>query len=127
MKLRPLMVMALGLPLRTSAILSSSNISSGQEPLVRCLDHIPVVVTDLERGQANFRAMGFAIKPGRFYADGIQNAHVKFPDGTEIERITASKATDKTYFRIPHEDGKGRRSCLFWLVRAQPRRCLSKV
>ena len=39
--------------------------------------------------------MGFAIKPGSFHADGIQNAHVKFPDGTEIELITASKAVDE--------------------------------
>ncbi|HSS96048.1 MAG TPA: VOC family protein [Terriglobales bacterium] len=58
------------------------------------LDHIPVVVTDLEKAQADFRAMGFAIKPGRFHADGIRNAHIKFPDGTEIELITATSATD---------------------------------
>ena len=63
-------------------------------PLVVGIDHIPVVVADLERAQADFRAMGFAIKPGRPHADGIRNAHVKFRDGTEIELITAPAAVD---------------------------------
>ncbi len=58
------------------------------------LDHIPVVVRDLDGAEADFQAMGFSIKPGRFHANGIRNAHVKFPDGTEIELITASNATD---------------------------------
>jgi Glyoxalase-like domain len=65
-----------------------------EHPAVSGIDHIPVVVTNLEKAQADFRAMGFAIKPGRYHADGITNAHVKFPDGTEIELITASKAVD---------------------------------
>ena len=65
-----------------------------ERPVVSGIDHIPVVVADLEKAQADFRAMGFAIKPGRYHADGIANAHVKFLDGTEIELITASKAVD---------------------------------
>jgi hypothetical protein len=63
-------------------------------PLLLGIDHIPVVVTDLEKAVADYRAMGFAIKPGRTHADGIRNAHVKFPDGTEIELITAPQAVD---------------------------------
>jgi len=63
-------------------------------PVVSGVDHIPVVVTDLDKAQADFRAMGFVIKAGRLHADGIRNAHVKFRDGTEIELITASKAVD---------------------------------
>jgi len=62
--------------------------------LVVGLDHIPVVVADLEKAEADFRAMGFAIKPGRVHPDGIRNVHVKFPDGTEIELITAPAAVD---------------------------------
>src|SRR5690242_14629103 len=71
------------------------SLARAQAPLVSGLDHIPVVVTDLDQAQADYRAMGFAIKPGRFHADGIRNAHVKFPDGTEIELITATHATDE--------------------------------
>ena len=80
-----------------SALLLLPFLSSAraQGPLVSGIDHIPVVVRDLDKAQADFRAMGFAIKPGRFHADGIQNAHVKFPDGTEIELITATRATDE--------------------------------
>jgi hypothetical protein len=82
---------------RISAVLllSFSSLARAQGPLVLGLDHIPVVVTDLDKAQADFRAMGFAIKPGRVHADGIRNAHVKFPDGTEIELITATNATDE--------------------------------
>ena len=58
------------------------------------MDHIPVVVADLDKAEADFRAMGFSIKPGRPHSNGIRNAHVKFPDGTEIELITAPAAVD---------------------------------
>lgn len=61
---------------------------------VRGLDHIPVAVSDLDGSQADFKALGFAVKPGRPHANGLRNAHVKFADGTEIELITAPAATD---------------------------------
>jgi hypothetical protein len=78
-------------------------------PLVVGLDHIPVVVADLERAQADFRAMGFSIEPGRMHTDGIRNAHVKFRDGTEIELITAPVAVDAltTEYRAKLKDGDG--------------------
>ncbi|WP_159107140.1 VOC family protein [Azospirillum sp. B4] len=58
------------------------------------LDHIPIAVTDLDTAAARFRALGFALKPGSAHANGIRNQHVKFPDGTELELITAPAATD---------------------------------
>lgn len=84
-------------------------VSQAQEPLVIGIDHIPVVVRDLDRAQADFRAMGFAIKPGRLHTDGIRNAHVKFPDGTEIELITAPKAVDALTqeYRAEMQSGEG--------------------
>ncbi|HSS13885.1 MAG TPA: VOC family protein [Rhizomicrobium sp.] len=65
-----------------------------QSSLIEGVEHTPIVVADLDKAVSDFRAMGFAIKPGRFHADGIRNAHVKFPDGTELELITASTAND---------------------------------
>ena len=53
------------------------------------LDHIPVAVGNLERACTTYRALGFVIKPGRHHANGIRNAHVKFPDGSGIELIRA--------------------------------------
>jgi hypothetical protein len=58
------------------------------------LDHIPVAVADLDRAAARYRELGFALKPGRPHANGIRNQHVKFPDGTEIELITAPETRD---------------------------------
>jgi len=81
------------LTLLLSVCLSGAG-SGSPQPLIIGIDHIPVVVANLERAQADFRAMGFRIKPGRPHADGIRNAHVKFPDGSEIELITAPEAVD---------------------------------
>src|SRR5438046_8977547 len=79
------------------------------QTLLQGIDHTPVVVADLEKAQADFRKLGFAIKPGRFHAGGILNAHVKFPDGTEIELITAPKAVDALTreYRARLEKGEG--------------------
>lgn len=65
-----------------------------QQPLVQGMNHTPIVVGDLEKAEADFRAMGFTIKPGRLHADGIRNAHVKFADETELELITAPQGVD---------------------------------
>ena len=82
---------------------------SQPQPLLAGMDHIPVVVRDLERAQSDFKALGFAIKPGRFHPDGIRNAHVKFPDGSEIELITAPAAVDMltSEYRARLETGEG--------------------
>ena len=108
---RILIAMAVSLRFELIAILLLSTLppAQGQEPLVSGIDHIPVVVRDLEKAQADFRSMGFAIKPGRFHADGIRNAHVKFPDGTEIELITAPRAVDEltSEYRAKMETGEG--------------------
>ena len=63
-------------------------------PVAIGLDHIPVAVRDLEAASATYRALGFALKPGRPHANGIRNAHVKFPDGAGIELLTVPAAVD---------------------------------
>jgi len=68
--------------------------ASGQS-LVQGLDHIPIAVRDLAQATADFEALGFVLKPGRPHANGLRNVHAKFPDGTEIELITASAPTDE--------------------------------
>jgi len=98
--------------IRALAVLMSAGLISAagaQTPPIVGMDHIPVVVCDLEKATADFRAMGFAIKPGRSHADGIQNAHVKFPDGTEIELITAPHSVDAltSEYRAKLQSGEG--------------------
>ena len=53
-----------------------------------------MAVKDLEQSRADFEALGFVMKPGRPHNNGIRNAHVKFPDGTEIELIATLSASD---------------------------------
>lgn len=65
-----------------------------RDPAIAGLDHIPIAVNDLERAAARFRALGFVLKPGRPHANGLRNEHAKFPDGTELELITAPEARD---------------------------------
>lgn len=89
MRFRPALLFAM---LWTGTVQAETQ--SQPQPLLAGMDHIPVVVRDLEQAEADFKTLGFAIKPGRVHADGIRNAHVKFPDGTEIELITAPAATD---------------------------------
>src|SRR5687767_7924561 len=80
------------------ACLSAGSPVSSQGPLpVRVaigLDHIPVAVRDLEAASATYRALGFSLKPGRPHANGIRNAHVKFPNGAGIELLTVPAAVD---------------------------------
>ena len=105
----------------------SPAVSCTQQPLVTGLDHIPLVVSDLDKAQADFRAMGFAIKPGRLHADGIRNAHVKFPEGTEIELITAPKAVDDltSEYRAQMKMGEG--PVYFGLFAADPAAVASRL
>src|SRR5581483_5363543 len=96
-------------PLLLFAMLWTGTGQAQPQTLLAGMDHIPVVVRDLEKAEADFQTLGFAIKPGRFHPDGIRNAHVKFPDGTEIELITAPAATDAltSEYRARLETGEG--------------------
>ena len=71
------------------------------------LDHIPIAVRDLDRAAADYRSLGFALKPGRAHANGIANQHVKFPDGTELELITAPAARDALTTRYRRHLARG--------------------
>lgn len=73
------------------------------------LDHVPVAVRDLDAAATTYRRLGFVLKPGRPHANGIRNLHAKFPDGTEIELITAPGARDPltTKYRRHLAGGEG--------------------
>lgn len=63
-------------------------------PAVVGLDHVTIGVNDLERAADQYRRLGFSLKPGQPHANGIRNEHAKFPDGTELELITAPESRD---------------------------------
>lgn len=59
------------------------------------LDHVPIAVRDLPAALAEYRALGFTIKPGRPHQNGIENASVKFADGSYVELITSHGRSDR--------------------------------
>lgn len=67
--------------------------SSGQ-PLLAGIDHVIVLVDDLDAAATAFERAGFTIKPGRPHANGIRNRHIKFADGSEIELLTIDGPQD---------------------------------
>ena len=59
------------------------------------VDHVVIAVSDLEDTAADFRSLGFTIKPGRLHPNGLLNSHVKFVDGTSLELMSlAGEPTD---------------------------------
>ena len=80
-----------------------------QKPLIEGLDHVPVAVSDLDRAAEAYRRLGFTLKPGTPHANGLRNLHAKFPDGTEIELITAPAGVDELTrkYRAHLEQGDG--------------------
>ncbi|HXW05137.1 MAG TPA: VOC family protein [Vicinamibacterales bacterium] len=75
-------------------LVASTGPGAQGRPVLAGLDHIPIAVADLDAAAARYRDLGFSLKPGRPHANGIRNVHAKFPDGTELELITAPAATD---------------------------------
>ncbi len=73
-----------------AACLLTAHAAADEVPLVR-LDHVPVAVRQLEQASQDYRALGFALKPGRAHDDGLRNAHVKFANGAGLELITVDK------------------------------------
>jgi len=64
------------------------------ETSVLGMDHIPIVVKNLDSAAYAYKAMGFSLKTGRPHLNGIVNQHVKFSNGTELELIMAPEARD---------------------------------
>lgn len=90
------------------ALLMAISLPGWAQPLVR-LDHIPVAVRDLDQATVDFRALGFAIKPGRPHANGLRNVHVKFRNGAGLELIKAEAGRDDLSARYLDflRDGEG--------------------
>ncbi|MFI5029668.1 MAG: VOC family protein [Reyranellales bacterium] len=82
-----------------ACLLALVSLPAAAQPSVQGLDHIPIVVRDLERAAADFEALGFVLKPGRPHANGLRNVHVKFADGTELELISPSAPVDELSHR----------------------------
>lgn len=85
--------MKIGCWLWVLLIASSVANAAPSTPIVG-IDHMPLIVKDLDQATNDYRRIGFAIKPGRPHDNGIRNDHVKFPDGAGIELLMAPEARD---------------------------------
>lgn len=74
------------------------------------LDHLVVVVKDIEVASETYQKLGFALKPGRKHSNGLLNTFVKFRDDTEIELMSiTSPANDeisREYAKVLAEQGE---------------------
>jgi Glyoxalase-like domain len=88
------------------------------------LDHVPIAVRDLPAALAEFRGLGFTIKPARPHQNGIENASVKFVDGSYVELITSHGASDSTS-REYEEFLRDQEGAAYVFLRDQPRGAFS--
>lgn len=58
------------------------------------IDHVNIAVGDLSQAKIPYEKLGFTIKPGRIHNNSIDNLHMKFVNGTELELITANEPLD---------------------------------
>lgn len=68
---------------------------SYQSRLQLDIDHVNLAVGQLEEAGDLFRKLGFTIKSGRLHGNTLNNLHIKFRDGRELELITASEPADE--------------------------------
>lgn len=81
--------------------------ASSQNQANFTIDHISIVVSNLDEAKKTFKDLGFTIKPGRTHANSIENAHIKFENGTAIELITALQPLDELSGQYFHEKSNG--------------------
>ena len=61
------------------------------------LDHLVILVRDLELASTDYESLGFAVTPGGEHADGLtRNALVPFQDGTYLELVSFLDPEDPT-------------------------------
>src|ERR687889_1106074 len=61
------------------------------------LDHLVILVRNLELASADYESLGFAVTPGGEHADGLTcNALVPFRDGTYLELVSFLDPEDPT-------------------------------
>lgn len=71
------------------------DVCAAPEASVR-LDHVPIAVADLEDATEQLTAgFGFRTKPGRLHANGLENRHIRFEDGTALELMTVREPGDE--------------------------------
>ncbi len=60
------------------------------------LDHVTIAAADLDGLTSTLSdGFGFSMKPGRRHANGLENRHIKFQDGSSLELMTVMEPGDE--------------------------------
>ena len=79
-----------------------------EAPPLAALDHVVLVVGDLDSAAVSLTRLGFRFKPGRLHPNNLINRHIKFRDGTGIEFMAlAGPPTDSMAIRYAALLGRG--------------------
>jgi catechol 2,3-dioxygenase-like lactoylglutathione lyase family enzyme len=65
--------------------------------MIRGIDHVVILVEELETAIARYRTLGFSVTPGGRHPRGTHNALVCFQDGSYFELIAFWEATDDSH------------------------------
>ena len=102
--------------LAAAALAAAPSAGSGQEHCTSAearvrVDHVPIAVADLEAATTRLvDGFGFRTKPGRRHANGLENRHIKFADGTGLELVTIHEPGDdlaRRYAELIADGGGG--------------------
>lgn len=76
--------------------------------MIRALDHIVILVNDLDAAIADYTALGFTVAPGGTHADGAtHNALVVFADDTYLELIAFLRDAPEHHWWRHAAEGEG--------------------
>ncbi len=69
--------------------------------MIRGIDHVVILVTDLAQAVRDYEALGFRVAPGGAHSDGAtRNALIGFADGTYLELLAfVAEAPDHRWWR----------------------------
>jgi hypothetical protein len=65
--------------------------------MIRGIDHVVILVDELEAAMTRYRTLGFTVTPGGRHPSGTHNALVSFRDGSYIELIAFWDTTDRDH------------------------------
>ena len=81
------------------------------------MDHVIILVDELERASADFRALGLTVTPGGEHGEGLShNALIYFADGTFLELLAFKRGRRTSVLRWLY-----RRGALGFLARSRRR------
>jgi hypothetical protein len=65
--------------------------------MIRGIDHVVILVDELESAMARYRELGFTVVPGGRHPSATENALVSFRDGSYLELIAFWDASDESH------------------------------